>query len=86
MAFLGILYSLVVRLFSHSWVRGWAISFIGMMFMAGVQMFCLGILGEYIGRIYTESKQRPLFLIREVIRSEVPAELEMEHHQRSVLP
>jgi polyisoprenyl-phosphate glycosyltransferase len=68
-AFLGIVYSVVVRLFTHSWVRGWAMSFIGMLFMAGVQMLCLGILGEYIGRIYTESKQRPLFLLREVLRA-----------------
>jgi dolichol-phosphate mannosyltransferase len=36
--------------------------------MAGVQMLCLGILGEYIGRIYTESKQRPLFIELEVRR------------------
>lgn len=78
LAFAGILYSLIVRLFSHWWVQGWAISFIGMLFMAGVQMFCLGILGEYIGRIYTESKQRPLFLIRDVIRSESPAEAEVQ--------
>ncbi len=67
-AFLGILYTLFVRLLTHSWVRGWAMSFIGMLFMAGVQMLCLGILGEYIGRIYTESKQRPLFIQRETLR------------------
>lgn len=67
-AFLGIVYSALVRLFTHSWVRGWAISFIGMLFMSGVQLLCLGILGEYIGRIYTESKQRPLFLLREVLQ------------------
>lgn len=69
-AFIGIVYTLWVRLLTHSWVRGWAISFIGMLFMAGVQMLCLGILGEYIGRIYTESKQRPLFIQREIRRSE----------------
>ena len=62
-AFLGIVYSFFVRLFTHSWVRGWALSFIGMLFMSGMQMLCLGILGEYIGRIYTESKQRPLYLL-----------------------
>lgn len=72
-AFLGILYSILVRLFTHSWVRGWALSFIGMLFMAGVQLLCLGILGEYIGRIYTESKQRPLFLLREVLRADSEA-------------
>jgi polyisoprenyl-phosphate glycosyltransferase len=65
-AFFGIVYSLLIRLFTHSWVRGWAMSFIGMLFMSGVQLLCLGILGEYIGRIYTESKQRPLFLVRDI--------------------
>ena len=69
-AFVGIIYTLWVRLLTHSWVRGWAISFVGMLFMAGVQMLCLGILGEYIGRIYTESKQRPLFIQLEVRRRE----------------
>ena len=69
-AFLGIVYTLWVRLLTHSWVRGWAISFVGMLFMAGVQMLCLGILGEYIGRIYTESKQRPLFIQHEIRRRE----------------
>lgn len=67
-AFVGIVYTLWVRLLTHSWVRGWAISFVGMLFMAGVQMLCLGILGEYIGRIYTESKQRPLFIQHEIRR------------------
>ena len=67
-AFLGILYTLLIRIFTHSWVRGWAISFIGMLFMAGIQMLCIGILGEYIGRIYTESKQRPLFILQNTHR------------------
>lgn len=69
-AFLGIVYTLFIRLLTHSWVRGWAMSFIGMLFMAGVQMLCLGILGEYIGRIYTESKQRPLFIQHEIRRAD----------------
>ncbi len=63
-AFAGIVYSFIVRVFTHEWVRGWALSFIGMLFMSGVQLLCLGILGEYIGRIYTESKQRPLYFLR----------------------
>jgi polyisoprenyl-phosphate glycosyltransferase len=71
-AFMGIIYTLVIRLLTHSWVRGWAISFVGMLFMAGVQMLCLGILGEYIGRIYTESKQRPLFVLNETRRVSLP--------------
>ena len=65
----GIVYTIVIRLFTHSWVRGWAMSFIGMLFMSGAQMLSLGVLGEYIGRIYTESKQRPLYVLRETLAS-----------------
>lgn len=71
-AFVGIVYTLCVRLLTHAWVRGWAMTFIGILFMAGVQMLCLGILGEYIGRIYTESKQRPLFIQHAVRRAPQP--------------
>jgi polyisoprenyl-phosphate glycosyltransferase len=63
----GILYTLFVRLFTHSWVRGWAMLFVGILFLGGMQMISLGIVGEYIGRIYTESKQRPLYLTRAVL-------------------
>jgi len=79
LAFFGISYTLVVRLFTHSWVRGWAISFIGMLFMSGVQLICLGILGEYIGRIYTESKQRPLYFLQAPKSPNVPVESESAH-------
>ena len=72
LAVLGIIYSFVVRLFTKTWVEGWALSFIGMLFMAGMQMLCIGILGEYIGRIYTESKKRPLYFLREVLRGPAP--------------
>ncbi len=63
----GILYTLFVRLFTHSWVRGWAMLFVGILFLGGMQMISLGIVGEYIGRIYTESKQRPLYITRAVL-------------------
>ena len=63
----GIAYTIFIRLFTHSWVRGWAMSFIGMLFMSGAQMLSIGVLGEYIGRIYTESKQRPLYVLRETL-------------------
>jgi polyisoprenyl-phosphate glycosyltransferase len=62
-SFLGVIYALFVRVFTHAWVAGWATLFIGMLFLAGLQFICLGIMGEYIGRIYTEVKQRPLYVI-----------------------
>jgi polyisoprenyl-phosphate glycosyltransferase len=64
---LGISYALVLRLFTQIWVPGWTLLFIGMLFIGGLQMLSLGVVGEYIGRIYTEAKQRPLYLVREVL-------------------
>jgi dolichol-phosphate mannosyltransferase len=49
-------------------VRGWFTLFIGILFLGALQMISLGIVGEYIGRIYTEVKQRPLFLLSELLR------------------
>ena len=65
---LGIVWALAVRTLTHEWVAGWATLFIGVLFLSGMQMMCLGIMGEYVGRIYTEVKQRPLFVIRDVFR------------------
>jgi dolichol-phosphate mannosyltransferase len=64
---LGILYALTLRLFTHIWVPGWTLLFIGMLLIGGLQMISLGIVGEYIGRIYTEAKHRPLYLTRSVL-------------------
>jgi polyisoprenyl-phosphate glycosyltransferase len=73
LASMGILYSLVVRIFTPHWVAGWATLILAVLFIGGVEMFCFGILGEYIGRIYTEIKQRPLFVIRETLEPSASA-------------
>jgi dolichol-phosphate mannosyltransferase len=62
-AFAGLVYALAVRLFTGDWQAGWASLAVAVFFLGGVQLICLGILGEYIGRIYREAKARPLYLI-----------------------
>jgi len=64
LALVGILYALFLRLFTSIWVEGWTALMIAVLFIGGVQLICLGILGEYIGRIYNESKNRPLYVIK----------------------
>ena len=49
-------------------VPGYASLLSVILFVAGIQLIGLGILGEYLGRVYVESKQRPPFVIRKVTR------------------
>ncbi|ESJ05500.1 bactoprenol glucosyl transferase [Cupriavidus sp. HPC(L)] len=56
---------LVIRTLVHGIdVPGYASIFVSILFFSGIQLIGIGILGEYIGRIYMESKRRPLYLIR----------------------
>jgi len=65
-AMLGIAYALVLRLFTGNWAPGWTLLFITTFFLGGATLLCLGIIGEYVGRIYRELKRRPLYVVGEV--------------------
>lgn len=62
---LGILYAVVTRLMTNSWVPGWAAIFVAVLFVGGMQLLSLGAIGEYVGRIYGEAKARPLYIVAE---------------------
>lgn len=72
LALLGAVFTFFQRLFPDQFARiglrpvpGFATTVISILFLGGVQLICLGILGEYLGRIYEEVKGRPLWVIRD---------------------
>jgi glycosyltransferase involved in cell wall biosynthesis len=65
---IALLYTMIiiVEKFMGMTVPGFASIMAGMLFLGGVQLICLGIMGEYIGRIFNETKARPIYIIEEV--------------------
>jgi glycosyltransferase involved in cell wall biosynthesis len=72
LALLVIFYALAMRLFTQRWVAGWTALIIAVLFLGGAQLISLGIIGEYVGRLYGEAKRRPLYLVRETLGLDAP--------------
>ncbi|HUT89230.1 MAG TPA: glycosyltransferase family 2 protein [Thermoguttaceae bacterium] len=60
-------WAIYLRLFTDEAVSGWASLIVALLFLGGIQLICLGVLGEYVGKIYEEVKGRPLYISRERI-------------------
>jgi glycosyltransferase involved in cell wall biosynthesis len=54
-------------------VQGWATIMVALLLLGGVQLICLGIMGEYIGRIFTEIKPRPMYVVEETLGNDPPS-------------
>lgn len=70
-AVLAVLYLISVfvqKLLGYT-VEGWATIMVAVLFLGSVQLLCLGILGEYLGRIFNEVKPRPMYVIEEIVSS-----------------
>jgi dolichol-phosphate mannosyltransferase len=63
-----IIYTLIMKYaYPDMVITGWTSLFIAVIFFGGIQLFTIGVVGEYIGKVYRETKNRPLYIIREKI-------------------
>ena len=60
-------WAVYARLFTDNAVPGWASILVAIIFLGGVQLITIGIIGQYIARIYDEVKDRPLYIVKETI-------------------
>lgn len=65
---LGILIYSVVQYFAGDTIRGWASLAVSIWAIGGLQLLAIGIIGEYIGKLYLESKQRPRYIVEEYLK------------------
>lgn len=63
MAFLMLIYVFASKFFDHQVVRGWTSQMAITIFLGGIQLLMIGVLGEYLGRLVTEQKKRPLYIV-----------------------
>lgn len=64
-SFLMIIYALYSRFISKNYVPGWTSIMLAVLFIGGVQLICIGIIGEYISRMSANVRNRPLYVVRE---------------------
>jgi polyisoprenyl-phosphate glycosyltransferase len=75
LSFVFLLYGIVIKLFFPAQaIAGWASVFVAVLFLGGIQLICIGILGEYLGRMYDEVKRRPLYISEEEVNLDVARE------------
>lgn len=70
-SFLALLFIIIRRLVFGDPVAGWASTVCIIVFIGGIQLFCLGVIGQYIGRTYTETKRRPHYIISDSSETDI---------------
>lgn len=71
LSLLAILFIVIRRLIFGDPVQGWASTICVIVFIGGIQLFCMGVMGQYIGKIYAETKKRPHYIVSECSRDDV---------------
>lgn len=66
LSFIYAVYAIYIRIFTNVTLPGWTSVLVAILFLGGVQLLSLGMIGEYINRIYTETKSRPVYIVRSI--------------------
>ena len=61
------IWALWVRLLTQEAIPGWASTVLPIYFLGGIQLLCLGVIGEYLAKIYAETKRRPRYIIEKTV-------------------
>jgi dolichol-phosphate mannosyltransferase len=79
LSLLYVCFALYAKLFLHESPQGFTALLVAVTFLSGIVLFFLGIIGEYVGRIYEETKARPQYVIGRIIgRSGIQSESNVE--------
>jgi polyisoprenyl-phosphate glycosyltransferase len=70
LSFIVLVYAVTVKLFGNDVEAGWASIMVAITFFSGIQLLGLGIVGQYIARIYDESKNRPIYIVKDTVNLE----------------
>lgn len=65
LAFVYAAYAILAKLFTDKAVSGWASLLVSVLFLGGIQLLCMGLMGEYLGKMFIESKGRPAYIVRD---------------------
>ncbi|MBU2751108.1 MULTISPECIES: glycosyltransferase family 2 protein [Acidithiobacillus] len=74
-AFLYAIYLLIGTMVYGNPVKGYPSMMVTLLFLGGVQLIALGVIGEYLGRIYEETKGRPVYLVRSIVTNSTPNQI-----------
>lgn len=66
--------NVIVEAYQGGTVPGWASTTVSVLFLGGVQLLTIGLLGEYLGRVFEQVKNRPIYFVREILERPAPAE------------
>ncbi|WP_075322598.1 glycosyltransferase family 2 protein [Acidithiobacillus albertensis] len=83
LAFLYALWLIISTLVYGNPVKGYPSMMVTLLFLGGVQLMALGVIGEYLGRIYEESKHRPIYLVRNTWKNQQRSNSELNKNKTS---